>query len=71
MTIGCAVRLRGRPSSLKGRSAVAVRRPPAPLDPGASAAPYGKGTAGRLCFTRADARRPTQDKKSAKRSLYV
>ena len=32
-------RLRGRPSGLKGRSAIAARRPPAALDPGASAAP--------------------------------
>ena len=61
MTIGCAARLRGRPSSLKGRSALAARRPPAAPDPGASAAPYGKVTAGRLRLAPADARRPTQD----------
>jgi hypothetical protein len=52
MTIGCAARLRGRPSNLKGRSALAVRRPPAALDPGASAAPHGKVTVGRLCLAR-------------------
>jgi hypothetical protein len=62
MTIGCAARLRGRPSSLKGRSALAARRPPAAPDPGASAAPHGKVTAGRLCLALADARRPTQDR---------
>ena len=32
-------RLRRRPSTLKGRYAIAPRRPPAALDPGASAAP--------------------------------
>jgi hypothetical protein len=32
-------RLRRRPSMLKGRYAIATRRPPAALDPGASAAP--------------------------------
>jgi hypothetical protein len=68
MIIGCAARLRGRPSSLKGRFALAARRPPAALDPGASAAPNGKVTAGRLCLAAPDARRPTR--KSAKRSLY-
>jgi hypothetical protein len=50
MTIGCAARLRGRPSSLKGRSALAARRPPAAPDPGASATPHGKVTVGRLCL---------------------
>ena len=39
-------RLRRRPSRLKGRSAIAARRPPAALDPGASAAPAGKTRAG-------------------------
>jgi hypothetical protein len=46
MSISCAARLRGRPSSLKRRSALAARRPPAALDPGASTAPHGKVTSG-------------------------
>ena len=39
--LGCAARLRGRPSSLKGRCAIALRATAlrAALDPGASAAP--------------------------------
>jgi hypothetical protein len=50
MTIGCAARLQGRPSSLKGRSALAARRPQAAPDPRASTAPHGKVTVGRLCL---------------------
>jgi hypothetical protein len=39
--LGCAARLRGRPSSLKGRCAIALRATAlrAALDPGASTAP--------------------------------
>src|SRR6476646_11915798 len=42
-------RLRVRPSGLKGRCAIAPRRPPAALDPGASADPdrHNKGQARR------------------------
>ena len=36
--------LRGRPSSVKGRCAIAARRPPAALDPGASATPARRRT---------------------------
>jgi len=44
---GCAARLRGRPSSLKGRCAIALRATAlrAALDPGASTAPEA-GTCG-------------------------
>jgi hypothetical protein len=40
-------RLRRRPSRLKGRSAIAARRPPAALDPGASAIPERPKDTGR------------------------
>ena len=56
-------RLRGRPSGLKGRCAIAARRPAAALDPGASTAP-DRPTAGAgqgACHL--GARRSTSDHK--------
>jgi hypothetical protein len=66
--------IRGRPSGLKGRSALAARRPPAAPDPGASTAPLGRQTAraGQGLPSTA-ARRPTRARRQHEttiRSLY-
>ena len=64
-------RLRRRPSTLKGRCAIAPRRPPAALDPGASAAPdRPTPRAGQMACPRGRAALPSDHKITSIRSLY-
>ena len=60
---------RTRPSGVKGRCAVAARRPAAALDPGASAGPMRPATAGRHSLP-AHTRDATTQDQTLKRSPY-
>jgi hypothetical protein len=62
-----------RLSGLKGRSAIAARRPPAAPDPAASAAPWQADSTDRPRLAPTNTRRPTRSRRqheSTIRSLY-